>query len=253
MKRSTRDLFKRLDDQKKARPVLEPLPRWYPERPSNFQKGTIGHFADQMAMPVDILIKQLADAGIANVTPEHKFHQKHQEVLLQRLRVLHSDKAPTAQKLYQKEEVESDHVLLVQDINLELLSYLSKNPEAIYQLGSRKFEELVARLFEDRGYRASLTKSTRDGGYDVLAVLKDSFTSFVVLAECKRYRQDRRVGVEIVRGLYGVTEANRANQGLIITSSFFTHDAHEEQLRLGNRIGLKDYNNLVEWLSPYAS
>jgi len=253
MRRSTRDLFKRLDDQKRARPVIEPFPRLFPERPSNFQKGTIGHFADQMAMPVVVLIKQLTDAGIPNVTPEHKFHQKYQEILIKRIRVLQSDEAPTTQKLYQIDKIDSEHILVVQDINQELLSYLSKKPEAIYQLGSRKFEELVARLFEDRGYSVSLTKSTRDGGYDVLAVLKDSLTSFIVLAECKRYRADRRVGVEIVRGLYGVTEANRANQGLIITSSFFTRDAHEEQLRLGSRIGLKDYNNLVEWLKPYAS
>jgi HJR/Mrr/RecB family endonuclease len=128
---------------------------------------------------------------------------------------------------------------------------ISKSPNLLYQLAPRKFEELIARLFKDRGYEVSLTQSTRDGGYDLLAKIYDGIVSTVVLAECKRYKKENKVGVEVVRGLYGVTEAHRANQGLIITSSYFTKDAQEEQIRIGNRIGLRDFNNLVEWLKPY--
>lgn len=58
--------------------------------------------------------------------------------------------------------------------------------------------------------------------------------------------------MEIVRGLYGVVEEHNANQGIIITSSFFTKEAPQTQLRIGNRMALKDYNDLVEWLGPYS-
>jgi len=132
------------------------------------------------------------------------------------------------------------------------LFYLAKNPNYIYDLGSRKFEEFIAKLFEDKGYQVNLTKSTRDGGYDIFARVKDTFSEFIILAECKKYSPENKVGVEVVRKLYGVTEMNNANQGLVITSSFFTKDAQREQLRVGNRIGLKDYNDLVEWIKPYS-
>ena len=108
-------------------------------------------------------------------------------------------------------------------------------------------------MLEDNGCEVTLTKRTRDGGYDIFGRIKGLIASPVFLAECKRYAPDNKVGVEIVRSLYGVTEAHRANLGLIITSSSFTKDAREEKLRIGDRIDLKDFRDLCSWLSPYRS
>ena len=142
---------------------------------------------------------------------------------------------------------------MVQDITKELLSQLGGQPNLIYQLEPRRFEELVARLLEDQGCEVTLTKRTRDGGYDIFGKIKSSIVSPVFLAECKRYAPHNKVGVEVVRGLYAVTEIQRANLGLVITSSSFTKDAVAEKMRIGNRIELKEFNDLCTWLVPYKN
>lgn len=258
MKNSTKKLLARLEDQKRAKQRIDTLDglleRLFPKGPSSYPKGTVAHFADELYLPVDLLIEQLEAAGIRGLTPAHQVHESHKNRLLQYFRRVQGAGSSTSinpELLYEQVTIEPARIELLEDVNEELLCFISKSPNLLYQLAPRKFEELVAKLFSDRGYEVVLTPATRDGGYDLLAKLNDGITSTVVLAECKRYRQENKVGVEIVRGLYGVTEAHRANQGLIITSSYFTKDAREEQLRIGNRIGLKDFNNLVEWLKPY--
>ncbi|BBE50386.1 hypothetical protein OYT1_ch0823 [Ferriphaselus amnicola] len=226
-----------------------------PKGVSNHPKGTVAHFADELHQPVELLIDQFERAGIRNLTPLHRIKLTHKSSLLQYLRTSQRgnyDASISSELLYEQKLIEPRQIVLFEDINEELISLMAHNPKLLYQLPPRKFEELIAKLFSDRGYEVSLTQATRDGGYDLLAKINDGITSTIVLAECKRYKQENKVGVEIVRGLYGVTEAHRANQGLIITSSFFTKDAIEEQLRIGNRIGLRDFNNLVDWLKPYS-
>lgn len=246
-------------------------------RQSSDSVVSLAVFAIELGLPVQLLIDQFRNAGIPSLTPEVLISERHKAALLEYLRKEHgaiNSKITLTRKdvrkkrvlaneepllgplsqdiLHQNETPSSESILLLEDVNEEFIYLIANNPSTMYQLGSRKFEELIAKLFSDRGHEVSLTKSTRDGGYDIWAKVKDTFSEFIILAECKKYSPENKVGVEIVRGLYGVTEMNKANQGLIITSSFFTKDAHQEQLRIGNRIGLKDYNNLVEWLKPYS-
>jgi restriction system protein len=248
--------------------LIEPLSReptdvrTYPDRKYNSSNTkqstsknmqTLAEFSNKLGLPAQMLIEQFQNAGVPNLKAEYLITESNKSALLNYLRAEQGiSKKPKSVPIYEDEPPPVKTQVVLADVNDELLFYLAKNPELIYELGSRKFEELIAKLFVDRGHEVSLTKSTRDGGYDIFAKIKDAFSEFIILAECKKYSPDNKVGVEIVRGLYGVTEVNKANQGLIITSSFFTKDAQQEQLRIGSRIGLKDYNDLVEWLKPYS-
>lgn len=259
MNKNTKKMFKRLETQNQARrrnDFDELMEKLFPKGLSSHPKGTVAHFADELHLPVELLLEQFEKSGIRALTPEHQVENRHKTLLLQYLRKVQAgsiEEAIRSELLYAQDIVDPVRIVLLEDINKELLFLISQNPNILYQLAPRKFEELIARLFLDKGYDVSLTPATRDGGYDLLAKISDGITSTVLLAECKRYQKENKVGVEIVRGLYGVTEAHRANQGLIITSSYFTKDARKEQLRIGNRIGLKDFNNLVEWLKPYGT
>lgn len=220
---------------------------------------SLNEFALFLNLPIELVIEQFKNAGVSNLNSDALITERHKTALLEYLRAEHgvSNKGKillTRKRviLHEDEKPQKNTIILLQDVNDELLFYLAKNPELIYKLDSRKFEQLIAKLFADRGHEVSLTKSTRDGGYDIFARVKDAFSSFIILVECKKYSAENKVGVEVVRGLYGVTEAHKANQGLIITSSYFTKGAQQEQLRIGNRIGLKDYNDLVEWINPYS-
>jgi hypothetical protein len=139
------------------------------------------------------------------------------------------------------------------EINAELIAYLAKHPEYLRQLHHRKFEELIAEIIRSKGFEVTLTPKTRDGGKDIIALYKSPFGHQMFIVECKRYKEDNKVGVELVRGLYGVKAAERYNQAILITTSTFTPDAKEFVKPLRFELQLKDYNDVTQWCKDYGA
>lgn len=142
-------------------------------------------------------------------------------------------------------------VRTVTAVNDELIRYLAKHPELLYELHPRRFEELVAELLRDQGFEPTLTPRTRDGGRDILAARSDALGSLLYLVECKRYAPKNKVGVEVVRAIHGVTNAERATKGVIVTTSSFSKDAIAFASPLKYGIGLYDFEALKSWLNRY--
>lgn len=128
-----------------------------------------------------------------------------------------------------------------------LIERLAINPDELRHLSSRKFEELVAELLGRDGFEVHLTQQSRDGGRDILAHSTTAAGKHLFYVECKKY-DERPVGVEIVRGLYGTVASDMATGGVIVTTSRFTRDALKYARRIENRMSLKDRNELVAWL-----
>lgn len=213
--------------------------------------ATLIEFAAELKVNPMALIEQFEAAGVNGLSPRDRITEGHKQRLLEALRARRRGEKRKSDVLYEQKLILPDQRIIVEDINAELLDYLSRHPEFMHELSPRKFELLVAQLFSDHGFEVEVTPATRDGGYDIFAKLRNPATCFVALVECKKYSRDRRVGVEVVRGLYGVTEMNGANQGLVVTSSFFTRGAVEEKARIGSKMELRDYDALSSWLSCY--
>lgn len=141
--------------------------------------------------------------------------------------------------------------VVITDINEEIKKYLNRNPEKLYDLSPRKFEELIGSIMEDLGFSVELTKATRDGGRDIIAKIKNSVTDFLVFIECKRYSPDKKIGVGLIREVTGVHYLNGPSKSIIVTTSFFTKDAVELAKKMENQLDLKDYNAIKEWLKKY--
>jgi restriction system protein len=140
--------------------------------------------------------------------------------------------------------------LWVPDFENEFLGYFRKHPEKLYELPPRKFEELIALIFKNQGFNVELTPETGDGGFDVVAVQNDQLTGkSTYLVECKRYQADNKVGVGIIRSLYGVVTDQKATKGILATSSFFTTGAKKFEETNCNKLSLSDYDVVVGWLS----
>jgi HJR/Mrr/RecB family endonuclease len=140
------------------------------------------------------------------------------------------------------------------EISSELIKQLAANPRQLYLLQPRKFEELVAELLHDMGSDVQLTPESKDGGRDVLASITTPFGKLLVIVECKRYAEHRKVGAAIVeRFLWTVDRRDRASLGILATTSSFTHDARLLESTNKWRLGLRDYHHLVEWLSHYGT
>lgn len=94
------------------------------------------------------------------------------------------------------------------------------------------FERLCQRLLRESGFiEVEVTGRPGDGGIDGRGVIRFAgLISFPVLFQCKRYSSN--VGPAIVRELRGAMQG-RADRGLILTTSGFTRDAHQEATRDG--------------------
>jgi hypothetical protein len=134
----------------------------------------------------------------------------------------------------------------------ELMLKVSLNESLLYQITPREFEQLIGELFHSMGYQVELTKQTRDGGYDLIAVKKIDGLPIKFLVECKRHSLKHPVDVQIVRSFLYVVNQERANKGIIVTTSYFTKDAWEQQSIQGYMLDLRDKKDLLNWISTYS-
>lgn len=135
--------------------------------------------------------------------------------------------------------------------NAELVERLRRQPEAIHRLPPRQFEEVIAELLDDMGFEVELTKQTRDGGKDILAYMNTGIGKFLCLVEAKKYRKDRKVGVELVRTLYGTLCDYQANSAMLVTTSSFSTDARAFQKKHEYQLSLQGYGDVVKWIQDY--
>jgi restriction system protein len=132
-------------------------------------------------------------------------------------------------------------------VSSNLAERISKDPDALYALDPRQFEELVAELFQRQGYTVDLTRFSKDGGKDIYVAKKSDLGSLLYLVQCKKYARHRKIGVGVVRELYGIVEKEKATGGIVATTSFFTREAKQFTEDLRYRLELKDYIDLHKW------
>jgi restriction system protein len=106
----------------------------------------------------------------------------------------------------------------------DLLGKLDSRPN-IYELNPYEFENLVSNLFQKLGLETKLTRTTKDGGVDVVAFDLRPVLGGKVVIQAKRYRNT--VGVSAVRDLYGTMMNEGANKGILVTTSGYGPDAFE--------------------------
>ncbi|HVU56489.1 MAG TPA: restriction endonuclease [Puia sp.] len=134
----------------------------------------------------------------------------------------------------------------------ERIRHFSKYPEGINDLTSRQFEELAAILLRHQGYEVTLTQATRDGGKDLIVAHHTGFGQFLYFVECKKYGPAHKVGVEVLRQLYGAVAHDNITAGILVTNSYFTQDALRWQRDVCYRLKLVDRSLLLQWLAEYS-
>lgn len=130
-----------------------------------------------------------------------------------------------------------------------LLRAVVEAPELLLELHWREFEELVAGLLHRDGFDVELTPPSGDRGADIYARRREPLGPVLYVVECKRFARERRVGPELVRGLYGVVERERATRGILATTSIFTPGARlEASGDLAYRLTLRDAADMRDWI-----
>ncbi|WP_313638106.1 restriction endonuclease [Paenibacillus sp.] len=85
------------------------------------------------------------------------------------------------------------------------------------------FEHLVCNLFSKIGLESKLTRSSRDGGVDVIAFDPRPVFGGKYVIQAKRYKNT--VEVAAVRDLYGTMMNENASKGILVTTSTYGPDA----------------------------
>jgi restriction endonuclease Mrr len=143
-------------------------------------------------------------------------------------------------------------IQVTDEVTQKLIEYFSRHPEALKDMNRRKFEELVAELFKGFGYDVELTKQTRDGGRDIIA-LRSGEVAVKYLIECKRPEPGNYVSIAPIRELYGVKIHEGATKAILATTAHFSPDAlrffdtHRWELEP------KDYAGIMGWIREYLS
>jgi HJR/Mrr/RecB family endonuclease len=132
---------------------------------------------------------------------------------------------------------------------------LEFSPDSSEKISHREFEEIVAELFKGFGYSVELTKRTRDGGRDVIAINRNKvIIPQKYLIECKHWKD--KVGISVVRELLGVSaiEEERPSGLIIASTSGFTKDALllSEKDQTKWVLSLKDKEAIEEWVKNYV-
>jgi len=105
----------------------------------------------------------------------------------------------------------------------QAIRMLLDRPELLDTLAPREFEDLVARWFQSKGLRVTMTTTSRDYGFDMLV---EPFRGERAVVEVKKYRTTSQVPVALIRQLVGAMAIERIRIGIIVATAPFTRSAH---------------------------
>lgn len=160
-------------------------------------------------------------------------------------------------KVEDKEDIRTGEIITPQLIISEaksmgkIIAEIYKDNRRLLQVTPREFEELIAELLIKKGYQVDLTKQTRDGGYDLLALSFDNGMPLKYLVECKRNARNRPVGISVVRSFCDTIHEQKANKGIIVTTSTFSTDARMRQKANPYILDFKDHDDVITWVRDY--
>ncbi len=129
----------------------------------------------------------------------------------------------------------------------ELFDYFSKRREKLYDLSPRKFEILLSEIFANQGYVTQLGKGQGDGGVDLRLFKKEGIDEIVTLVQAKKYKKELPIKLEAVAALSGLVHAEKANNGLFVTTSRYLNVSKKFAGRENSLIKLADSDDVSEW------
>lgn len=138
----------------------------------------------------------------------------------------------------------SEKHIVVVPASVQLMEYVKKNPQHLYDIHWTEFEDFMAEFYTQFGFQATVTKRTGDGGKDIILTKHDPLGDYLYYVECKQYSADHPVGIGIIYQMAGVMNYSDATGAYIATTSFFTKPGRKfiADSGLDYRIQLHDFD-----------
>lgn len=132
-------------------------------------------------------------------------------------------------------------------IHHEMFEYFGTDPRRLQKLHWREMEILVYELLRSQGFTVELGPGSNDGGIDLILLCGDPVGDLLTAVQVKRYRSNRKIGLEAVQALYGAKCANEMNHTMFVTSSSFLPSAQRFAARQNVKMDLYTSKDVVEW------
>lgn len=154
------------------------------------------------------------------------------------------------EELFQGESLETYYGSF---IDQRYIDYLSNHLDDVGEINWRKFEALTGEFFKKNGYEVILGKGRNDGGVDlrIWKEKEDRENPPMILIQCKR--QKGKVKREIVKALWTDVIYEKAESGLIVTSSEVSQGAKEDCKVRGYNIAFAERDTLEKWIKSMRS
>jgi len=138
----------------------------------------------------------------------------------------------------------------------KILELIQKDPDAIYRIEPRAWEEIIAGAYDEAGFdEVILTPRSGDKGRDVIAT-KRGVGSIRIFDQVKAYRPGHVVTAEEVRAMIGViTVDQNVSKGVITTTSEFAPRLRDDpsiKPLIPYRLELKARDTLLSWLDELS-
>jgi restriction system protein len=135
---------------------------------------------------------------------------------------------------------------------LRILDLIERDPEEIYRIDPRQWEEIIAGAYKEAGFdEVILTPRSGDLGRDVIATRTGMF-SVRIIDQVKAYGPDKLVTADDVRSVHGVLAADvGVTKAVISTTSDFAPKLREDRLMaplMPHRLELHPKAVLLPWL-----
>lgn len=161
-------------------------------------------------------------------------------------------------RYFYKPQVEKEIIKIVPVIKTidyfdpTIYEIIKNNPTLLETMDWRLFEEMLADILRRFKYDVELTKATKDGGIDIIAIKKDeNFGLHKYLLQAKRYSSS--VQVSPVRELLFLHDEYKATKSCLATTANFTSGAWKLAEKHKWKMELKDQQGILQWIEKVTS
>ena len=134
--------------------------------------------------------------------------------------------------------------LIVRGAMQGIVNLIAKNPSVLASVEWRDLERAMREVFESLGFDTELTRSGKDGGFDLKLACVDCGLRKTFLVELKHWvSKSNKPGTEIFKAFYDIVASEEADaRGLLLSTSGFTRklrsgrsEIERQIVKLGNK------------------
>lgn len=147
---------------------------------------------------------------------------------------------------------ENEVFVLISNFTKQLISLIAKDPNNLMNLEWRDLERTIYQIFNEIGFKATLTPPSKDGGKDVILECEIEGTSKSYIVEIKHWRSQQKVGQKAIQEFTKVIINEKREKGLYLSTYGYTQNYYECLSKTErNLVGFGEKEKIVELCHTY--